>query len=53
MIKKTIKLIYTYILFKYLKIKYDFNPPYFTSDFQIGQINAILSIFPNAKLILC
>ena len=40
-------------VFNYLKIKYDFEPKYITSDYHKGQISAIISTFNNSKIILC
>ena len=37
----------------YLKLKYDFNPKYFTSDFQKEQIKSINIIYPESDIILC
>lgn len=40
-------------IFNYLKIKYNFEPKYITSDYHRGQIAAINSSFPDAEIILC
>ena len=37
----------------YLKINYNFSPKNITSDFHMGQIKAILSVFNETNLILC
>ena len=37
----------------YLKLKYNFNPTYITSDFQKAQIKYINIIFPKSNIILC
>ena len=40
-------------IFNYLKIKYDFKPTYIMSDYQKGQIKAIINSFGDSKLLLC
>ena len=40
-------------IFNYLKIKYNFEPKYVTSDYHRGQIAAINSSFPDSQVILC
>ena len=40
-------------IFKILKIKYEFNPNFINTDFQKGQIGAIINVFQNSTIILC
>ena len=40
-------------IFKILKIKYEFNPIFINTDYQKGQIGAIINVFPNSTVILC
>ena len=37
----------------YLKINYNFSPKNITSDFHMGQVKAILSVYNESNLILC
>ena len=39
-------------VFNYLKIKFNFRPDVITSDYQKGQIGAIIKCFPNSKIVL-
>ena len=40
-------------IFNHLKIKFNFQSKIITSDYQKGQISAIIKCFPNSKLVLC
>ena len=40
-------------IFNYLRIKYNFEPKYVTTDYHRGQIAAINTSFPESEIILC